>query len=395
MPDDIFDYFGGSSSRKVEPLDENEMFDDLLPGKQEIDTAADSESAAETEVVDAELVAESVDDFDEVNESAAIKASAESADEPDQDDDPWSDLASSLGLDPTPAKPAKPAKPADPVKPAEPVVPRTSVVLGEVGLVADLGAKEEPEPEVEKQDRASAADVFERDEGDDQEQGMTQEVVSESFVPNEDPEVYSQREMVDDWDDDPFAAFSGSARRAVDDTPDSDLEDIDDDLDIDSEIEIDPDFVEFEVKDLGGRVDQEREERTGRRPRRRRRGRGDDDTRETAPSDDRPEQQQAKRSDDRGDSRNRRSGRPRSGESVPQQDEVADETKGNRQAGDRTRQRDRGQRAGESADDDRMQKKKPRIPTWQEAIGVIVDENIKRHESGASAGRGGRRRRKN
>ena len=43
-----------------------------------------------------------------------------------------------------------------------------------------------------------------------------------------------------------------------------------------AEVESDPDFVEFEVTDLGGRIDKDREERKGRRPRSRRRSRGED-----------------------------------------------------------------------------------------------------------------------
>ena len=200
MSDDIFDYFGGNSSRKVEPLDESEMFEDLMPGSEDpdggIEAAPSDEAADESEIVDAELVEESADveaDDGSVADSPSTKPATEAAD----DDDPWNDLASSLGLEPAVPGPAK---------------SRTSVVLGEVGLVADLErentGKTEPQSEPDGP-RSSEADSDSVE--DDAEEEKSEEVLSEMFVPREDPDAYPPREPVDDLENDPFAAFSGAA----------------------------------------------------------------------------------------------------------------------------------------------------------------------------------------
>ena len=101
MADDIFDYFGGNSSRKVEPLNEDEMFDDLLPKKPESDS--ESEEVKGDEIVDAELVS-MPGESEDVDPDAAAETSSAGGDEGvGADDDPWNDLASSLGLQPVAA----------------------------------------------------------------------------------------------------------------------------------------------------------------------------------------------------------------------------------------------------------------------------------------------------
>ncbi len=63
MTDELFDYFGGNSARKVEPLDDSELFDDLKPGFS-TSPSADENQNVELEDEEVEIVenrAETVD----------------------------------------------------------------------------------------------------------------------------------------------------------------------------------------------------------------------------------------------------------------------------------------------------------------------------------------------
>ena len=387
MPDDIFDYFGGNSSRKVEPLDESEMFEDLLPKKAEPEAASNSED--EPEIIEAELVVQHSDDDQDDNLVNPESNDQESEAAPVPSNDPWNDLASSLGLQPA-AVSANPSREAD------------------CTTVEDSFEDESAE---QVDDETLPVEVFSVHREEDEEDEPAQEVLSEMFVPAEDPDAYSsQREPEDDLDDDPFAAFSG-ARRV--DVADEDDEPEFDDVQSsgDEEIDSDPNFVEFEVKDLGGRVDEDREERKGRRrPRRRRRGgdedRTDEPQREFSSSDDRESSRRPESRDDDRDrqdderGRGRRGGRRRAKSAERDEETVqSDASDRDREPRGKSRSRGREREHDRLDDDDRMddrdKKKKPRVPTWQEAIGVMIDANIKRHESNTNSGRGGRRRRRN
>ena len=383
MPDDIFDYFGGNSSRKVEPLDESEMFEDLLPKKTEPEAISNSDD--EPEIIEAELVAEHVDDVQDdelVNEEIVQEEPAE----PVAANDPWNDLASSLGLEPTP-KTASETKGST----YEPVV--------------------EDDSSEATADTTKPVEVFSVHREDDDDHEPAQEVLSEMFVPAEDPEAYSEeREPIDDLDDDPFAAFSGARRVEVAAEPDeTEFEEME--VSGSEDLDSDPNFVEFEVKDLGGPGEEEREERKGRRrPRRRQRGGGDraDELQsDISGSEDRGssrhaeshEEDREQESEER--ERGRRGGRRRV-KSEERDDEPSRTSEHVRDRESRSRSRNRGRdriREEQHDDgdrvDDRDKKKKPRVPTWQEAIGVMIDANIKRHESNTNSGRGGRRRRRN
>lgn len=385
MADDIFDYFGGNSSRKVEPLDENEMFDDLLPKKDE-KAEAEVEEVDEPEIVEAELVSVGEDQ----NESTSVE------NEPaGESNDPWNSLASSLGLEP-PAPPvvkaeSSPDKSAESKREREPKADRTS-------------GKRRSKPKREAVAGDAEADVISFEKSSEPTPADVLSDMFESAPAADDSRADSD---VGDADDDPFAAFSGSGKASVlreteeveiesEPTPVAEVVDVDDDSD---------DFIEFEVKDLTGRGEATRDRRP---PRRRRGGRDDQQNRssERRPTtnrsrDDREEETQRSQSSDRNDAgdggRRKRRGRSQDDEATTERDSSRQEQSRQRTSRDRNRGRDNV--GHDREDDDRRDKrKKANVPTWQEAISVVVDANIKRHESGSKSGgrggRGGRRRRR-
>jgi len=392
VPDDIFDYFSGNSPRKVEPLDESELFEDLLPQQQEPQVEV-GEQDREHDIVDVELVRQSAEDEAADDSNPVAEAGAE---EERQAKDPWSDLAASLGLEPTPVDSAVGEKGKTPEhertsadRRKDPVATENAVEASEEGLKSAQRVVEKRTASPGRDDRKPSVDSPGR---------------ASRGVPSrgEDAADDSRRQLRDSNteeadEDDLFAAFRGSDHREVEGaSAELDLADIEDEA-VADEVEFDPDFVEFEVKDLGGRVDEDREERTERRPRRRSRGRGEENARE---EQQRPaSRQQEVPSVDDGDRRERskrRGGRRRSRESIERPDDYRPATSSDNElvseASDRARQKERPRDDdGENAARDR---KKTRIPTWQEAIAVVVDANIRRHESNPGSGRGGKRRRR-
>ena len=134
MTDDIFDYFGGNSPRKIEPIEEDDFFEDLMP-KAPVDTAnADNE---EDKVAEEVVQKEVVSVADEADETVADVESDSVEEEPVQTKSHWDMLASALGLAPKKnkkkskpkAKPKAKAKPeSEKVKPTEAVVEQPSEI---------------------------------------------------------------------------------------------------------------------------------------------------------------------------------------------------------------------------------------------------------------------------
>ena len=100
MADDIFDYFGGNSSRKVEPLDENELFDDLKKPEPAAEDESDIIADAEVELVEAP--AAQAAQTASGSESGTGSAGAESSDGDEDSGEKgahWDFLASELGIE--------------------------------------------------------------------------------------------------------------------------------------------------------------------------------------------------------------------------------------------------------------------------------------------------------
>ncbi|MCH2180025.1 MAG: hypothetical protein MK106_14605 [Mariniblastus sp.] len=101
MTDEIYDYFGGNSSRKVEPLDESELFED------EGETTDDADEKKAVEIVESNEVTETIEVVQATQESDGTTTVKE---EVVATESHWDELASSFGIDaavPTPA-PASP-----------------------------------------------------------------------------------------------------------------------------------------------------------------------------------------------------------------------------------------------------------------------------------------------
>ena len=160
MPDDIFDYFGGNSSRKVEPIDKDEMFEDLLPKKAEPEAEGGADS--DEEIVEAEL-AEEPNEPDQALDVVQTGSGAE---------DPWNNLASSLGLEPEPVPVRQQKKPAASTKRPTKAKAESSANKGR-GQQAEAGDSD-----------ALGLDAVEKDS-----EAPAKEVLSEMFVPTESPDL--------------------------------------------------------------------------------------------------------------------------------------------------------------------------------------------------------------
>ena len=249
MTDDIFDYFGGNSPRKIEPIEHDDMFDDLMPKVEP--EAAEIPEPAEEAVVEEDVVAQPTQ-----NDVHPVDIAADSTSDEDQAAaDPWDSLASSFGLAPA-AKPAKAAaKEREEAKPVakEKTAPKNKplkkkeVVRDEIEIIEDVEVVQEAAPTAT--DDTEDFFGFHSETKSDSE---PPEVLAEMFTPSQDEEFDTApnsgtTRMVDDVD--PFAAFHGS------DSFSNEEEEVEEPTNEvvesnESELIVSDDFVEFEVKDL-------------------------------------------------------------------------------------------------------------------------------------------------
>ncbi len=360
MTDEIFDYFG-ESPRKVEPVENDDFFEDLMP-KHEVAKGSEPEKEAETSIV-----AEPVEEVSETPE-VVVEDRPESVAEADDNDDfglesHWDSLAVSLGLEAA----SQPQFGADKVKDeTEDVVEAeiASPIEADVEAELDLGGSVDGDASNEN----VLADMFASGNEDFNEPAEPMaEVVDELTARN--------------FDDDPFAAFH---RPIADAEPDGE-EESPQAMESDSEPEqshlvVSDDFVEFEIKELdqsGGGGGRERGRDGGRRGRskstdsgRRERGRRND----TEGRDD-------SKIEDAEPKRRKKRRRDRESSEIGYSD--SEHREGRR--GKRSSQQNESERESTSS------RKKPKIPTWDDAICGVIEKNIKRHRSGG--GKSGRKRR--
>ena len=452
VTDDIFDFFGGNSPRKVEPLGQDDLFDDLMPKKpadkseveeEKVDSAA-QEIAPEQEVA-VEPVAEATardtrsDAVEELTEDAETPAPSH-----------WDSLMSTFGLEQ-----AKKPNPKPVEKSAEQSTPKTKAKakgkttpqpsepgrskFDEIDVEDSIDDGVEIIEDVEVVQKSPAAefvdDIFGENQVDKGSDESPDDVLSEMFVPSDNETDYEESvgAMASraDIEDDPFAAFHRAPENIDDDEPEVD-EDLEEEPE--SSLIIDENFVEFDVRELDRGGSSKRQPRGGRRGRR---DEPEAKTSERQPRDSNRSNRDSGRSDRDSNRSNRESERParqsnrpaRGHGQVDSADELqndGDEAGGKRK---RRRKRSRGDRqrdevefrdsggsgdSGESReskprrgrdsrsrrsrnDDDRNNRdggeRKKQVPTWEDAINGVVDQNIKRHKSGS--GRGGPRRRRN
>ncbi len=439
MTDELFDYFGGNSARKVEPLDDSELFDDLkpaLPASPSDDENQNVDLEDEEEVEFVEKRAETVDAEAVQGTSGQVTTTDDIQSSPAVDSH-WDLLASSLGIKPPPQPARSPVPGSSARSRRKPKNKRTrpekqtstpSVPFG-IGIYDDQPVQSPASsgraessidplsPEMEPQ---QTVEVFELEANSmSAENAVHENVLSEIFTGREEDFEREKIEIVDvDFDDDMVDDLA-------DDRADS-LPDFSGPAAHSASIEEGEDFVEFEVTDL--------EESPERGPRRRRRrprglksepaGREDRQDRNKSNSRNRTERtDRVKKSDTEPGERRGPPQRSHSTEdyvepSIETGLEFDDEklvTENRDQPAARSertgrRRRRRGRKAVETSasstasyDQDNIQiddeeldgedkKRKPNIPTWDDAIGNIIESNIQRHKSG-SGNRGGRRRR--
>ena len=111
MTDEIFDYFGGNSPRKIEPIEEDDFFGDLMPKKPAEINDADEEIVEEPAVVEESVQQHSDEATEEFSAEASPESDVEEKDEPAPVKSHWDMLASALGL--APKKQKQKAKPKD------------------------------------------------------------------------------------------------------------------------------------------------------------------------------------------------------------------------------------------------------------------------------------------
>ena len=422
MTDEIFDHFSGSSPRKVEPLAQDDLFDDLIPKPAE-ETVEEGESEAVQDIVSSDADAE-MEASEMVQEETAIVAHAktdvadsneDSQPAPQAGESHWDSLMSAFGL--KPAKPktkakAEPVVEPDPEPDPEPVADSDSVdeesdesqFVAEEAEIVDEVEVVQAMPTTERVD-----DFFGIDPSEATEQDVSQEAQSEMFATRNDEDSVSRSTANTEVDDDPFAAFHRGPESIVEEPVFEEPEQEESDSLI-----VDDNFVEFEVREL----DRGNEEKRPRSRRRKRKPSGESESREKSR-----------------DSRNR--SRDESSEKVGDESRSRKKRKRKRSRGDQQRQevdardidprdvdprdidprdvdprdidprdidprdidprdserRKRNSRKRRDRKDDQDGKKKQKIPTWEDAIAGVVDQNIKRHKSGS--GRGGRKRRNN
>jgi hypothetical protein len=473
VKDEIFDYFAGNSPRKIEPLDESELFDDLFPPALS-QAGVQAESVAETEkhITTSDVnppgdeqrsdsLAEYKPDQDWDSDSQFAAGSDvvldEASDEAQSATAPishWDHLALQLGLTPKPV-PTKPSQPKPDSR-----ARRSSRTRPEYHQPAETVSRPGSSRDTSRQSTASFA-------AEEPAEAASPSSAADIFIPDyrslSEEAVAGEQVVDDDFDVDPFATFHNlEATRESVDLFDDDSEDSAE-LKADDELAAAGDFVEFEVKDLeSGRGS------NSARPRRRRRShsrptdsrqsvetesRGSEnrrtdltgeeargsrsrpaesseaETTKSAARGEEPRSSQSRGAESRG-SQPSRGQSPRS-PAPASTDLDADEIEEEREFRPRRRSRARksqsemnsaastpsaqesdtdwieptdiekavtkkqGARSVESDQDQeaavREEKMRPRVPTWDAAIGRIVDGNIRRHKSGA--GRSGKRHR--
>ncbi|MGI9517534.1 MAG: hypothetical protein ACR2NP_10830 [Pirellulaceae bacterium] len=288
----------------------------------------------------------------------------------------WDDLASTLGVSPdvAPATPPPAASESTPV-----AAESTESASRSRSSKKRRSRSESPKSHDEEKPAASAFGAglidLEATE-DDREEDAQKAILSEMFVPSEDPSVY-------DVDDETSAAGD----------PDDFDDDQEDELDGGVIIEGDEEFIEFEVEDL---------EPAGKRPRRRPASR--EQSREES---DRPARGRRSRRDEEerpARSRKRRDeSAPASGRSRSNEDEEERPRRRRRRRKSTSESSDsrstRPSRAAEadlddSTDlDDHADRKPKKLPTWSETIDVIVEANLASRKKSPRRRRGGRPRR--
>ncbi|MEM9411247.1 MAG: hypothetical protein AAGA30_09045 [Planctomycetota bacterium] len=400
MTDDIFDYFGGggSSPKKLEPIEADDLFEDLLP-KKSVETSSDTTSEGEDSTGNMSVVDDQNDlgDADESTdesakpaaderpkktESSATQEPAAASANDDKAIDSWGMLASSLGLEATPTE-------NNANDHAESVASEAIEIIEDVELV-----------ETNNVELASGGteDFFDLESSSSADEGS--EVLSELFVARDHEEFEessidltdkknSDDDVLATVDDDPFAAFHAPSTKKSEENVEQASDELASDTDEDDSagLVVDDNFVEFDVKDFGsgGASD---DSSGHRRKKRRNQRRPDNDSSERAP------RQQGRRGRKRR-SENTDSGRSESGRSEREQFDNENEEVRTRKPRSRSRtQNDRERNRSEEHDDSQERvdnKKKPKIPTWEDAIGGVVEKNIRRHRS--NSGRGGKRRR--
>lgn len=457
MSSEINDYFGGNSSRKFEPIEDDELLELDDPVETEPEPSHDDDTGCQPELNADEAQAEVFDiaqpdcaadlkegereqDEDDSESDSVELPTIEQADEPavaetsaSENVDPWALLASDLGIQPTVAakKPpvsedqAEESRPAKAKKKkaggtksrrsaesgAKSPAPESSAGGGfAAGLfedkpspiveeaVAEVETPQQPELESsptrrqqEPDSRAAKAD--ERDEpesekpvedffgiglfDEDQSAQPSKEILSEMFVPSgesfETPEV-----------DEDLSASADEFRNEVV------VEDVSESFD--------DDMIEFEVTELGG------DDKGPRRARRRRRGRAEREPAETHSPPEEPEsgrREKRRRGEVRDDER--RPKKSRKTRAVQEEAELVEspvEAEARREKPGRRRKRRRDTEFEEERSDDverreeksRDSRKRPSIPTWDDAIGGVIEKNIQLRAKSSNSGK--RRKRK-
>ncbi len=279
MTDELYDYFGGNASKKVEPLDDDELgtVEDLV---EEIATPTDgpedefnADIVIESEEVvvvqeyssDEDLGVASSDDESDTGDADPIETE-------DENDDHWAELASSLGLTtdtpekkPTPAKkPAAPRVQAVPARKAQPKSPKKS---------------DTPRPDIPKSTFPDASAVFdepvEAAESDEPElKGFADELFATEDTSGAEPSTLSK--MFQPGQQKPELRFEETESESELAEPEDSAEPTDGDED--------EEFLEFEIEDLDESPYEEGEvQKHGRRGGRRRSQRADSDAGSSRP----------------------------------------------------------------------------------------------------------------
>ncbi len=335
MTDEIYDYFGGSSPRKMEPLDESEMFEDLLPSKKpepveeppiEVMFDEDLGSVPEASMADS-WSSQSQDDVlkDAVERSAPVKSH-------------WDDLASSLGLSPPSA--------IDSPKTSKPVAAERKQDNPEkLKVKAELENKRAPK----SGDRTRQRDdkLIASPKANPQPVESDADCFSELFFSPDEIDFEATTAGIDvppedDFENDPFAAFSGSQasrRKEPEFEVEVEVEESQSEI-LDINEPVNKDYIEFEVQDIGGQRRDERETRSrrGHRPDRTEKRSGSEQVRKPSGHDDKESIGESRETNEgRRHQRTESKGRePQRNETRRDRDGSGSRTDGNRTEGGRT-----------------------------------------------------------
>lgn len=404
MTDELYDYFGGSASRKVEPIED----DDLDVNESVAETTEESPVAEDVDVV-----------AEEAREENAVAASteAESPTEPPKTTEPepkpkksghWDFLANMLGIggrDSSPAAdvPETPAPEAVVEETEEEVVQAAGAPSTDESF---LGLDNIPSPE----DKTVLPEMFTSEE--ETESPSTEPEASSNESTNDDligwaPAPSKFKPVKKEPAPEPKPAAQKKAAEVAE--PDADGEE----------------FVEFEIEELDSSPrSKDEDSRAGRSPRRRRSSRRSEEQEEERPR----RRKRRTRAEDRDDEvseepveafepdeeesvpvekkkkRRRRRRKPAVESSDNLEDEFDaeeapvsydEEDTPERARDDARRSSGRGRRRSKSRSEestgrDEPERKRAKVPTWDEAISGMIESNIKNHKK--SSGRGNNRK---